>query len=80
MKCVVCKVGTVRKNKRTTLKFEKGGSLLLVKNVPADVCDTCGEAYMNQRVTGEVLSKVRFSLQKGVELEVITMNPKGAFV
>lgn len=74
MNCVVCKVGNIVKDKRTTLKFEKNGRILLIKDVQADVCDTCGEAYLDKETTAKVMSKVRLSLQNDVELEILTMS------
>ena len=74
MNCVVCKVGSIVKEQRATLKFENNGRILLIKNVKADVCDTCGEAYLDKETTAKVMNKARMSLQNDVELEILTMS------
>ena len=46
MECVICKMGTTYKGK-TTYTIDKQKSLLVFRDVEADVCDNCGEAYFS---------------------------------
>lgn len=42
MKCVICKTGETRSG-TTTVTLSRGETTVVIKNVPAEVCDTCGE-------------------------------------
>ena len=70
MKCVICKEAETKSGK-TSLVFERNGSTIVFKDVPARVCSNCGEAYVADEVTGNILKTVESELKKGVELEII---------
>ena len=70
MKCVICKNGTTRKG-TTTITLERGGSIVIIKNVPAQVCQNCGEPYTNSETSKAVLKKANDAIKKGAELEVL---------
>lgn len=74
MSCIVCRFGTVEANQRTTMTFEREGKLFIIKNVPASVCDSCGEAYFDQNTSHQVLTMARHSFSEGLELSVVTWN------
>ncbi|MBI5244283.1 MAG: type II toxin-antitoxin system MqsA family antitoxin [Elusimicrobia bacterium] len=38
----------------TTLELWIGGELLVIKDVPADVCRQCDEAYISAKVSGRL--------------------------
>jgi YgiT-type zinc finger domain-containing protein len=69
MKCVVCKHGETRPGK-TTVTLERGGVTLVVKGVPAQICDNCGEAYVDEEVTRQLLVTADESLRAGVQVDV----------
>ena len=39
----------------TTVTFHRDGRTLVVNEVPAEVCENCGEAYIAEDVTAELL-------------------------
>jgi hypothetical protein len=41
-----------------------------VKEVPAQVCDNCGEEYVDERTTAELLAKVESEARAGTEINV----------
>lgn len=53
--CAVCNNGTVKRG-TTTATFETDGTTVVVRNVPADVCDTCGEGYYDAVTTERLLA------------------------
>jgi YgiT-type zinc finger domain-containing protein len=53
--CPVCQEGTTRPG-TTSYTFERDGRVLVVNEVPADVCSHCGEAWLADLVAGHVLS------------------------
>lgn len=70
MKCVICKAGAVRKG-NTTVTLERGGSLIIVKGVPADICDQCGEYYLSEAVTEKVMAQAEEAVARNAEVEII---------
>jgi YgiT-type zinc finger domain-containing protein len=55
MNCIVCHHGQTRPG-TTTVTFHRGGQTVVVNEVPADVCENCGEAYVTEGVTTQVLA------------------------
>lgn len=43
VKCVICKQGKTRPGMGTVI-LERGKTTVVIKKVPADICDNCGEA------------------------------------
>jgi len=73
MTCLICKNGTTRKDK-VTVTLERGHSIIAIKEVPAQVCQNCGEYYLDAEMTKEVLKRAEEASEKGVEIEVIKMG------
>src|SRR5260370_23936516 len=69
MKCVICKHGETRPGK-TTVTLERGGATLVVKGVPARICDNCGEAYVDEEITRQLLDTAEQALRAGVQVDV----------
>jgi len=55
MKCLICKQAETQLGV-TTLTLERDGLTFVVKNVPAQVCPNCGEAYIDEAVTAQLFS------------------------
>ena len=53
MTCVICKVGQVSEGV-TSLTIERGSMTLVLKGIPARVCDQCGEAYFDSATTRRI--------------------------
>lgn len=70
MDCVICKHGTTRPG-NVTVTLERDGCAIILRNVPADVCDNCGEYYLSEEITGQVLSKAEAAIQSGAEVEIL---------
>jgi len=69
MKCVVCKHGETRPG-HTTVTLERGGGALVIRKVPAEICENCGEAYVSAEVTRSLLESARETLRAGVEVDI----------
>jgi len=69
MTCVVCKNGQTHLG-RTTVTLEKDGAALVIRKVPAQVCENCGEAYVAADVTRNLLGSAREALRAGVEVDI----------
>jgi YgiT-type zinc finger domain-containing protein len=70
MKCVICKQGETAPGV-TAITLRRGESILIFKNVPADICDNCAEYYLSEEVTEKLLQRAEAAIQTGVELEVL---------
>ncbi len=69
MKCVICKHGEMQPGK-TTMTLERDATTVVFKNVPAEVCDTCGEAYLDAATTRQLLHIVEEAARLGVQVDV----------
>lgn len=54
MKCVVCKQGETR-GVVATVTLSREQLTLVIKGVPTQVCDNCGEEYVDEASTGRLL-------------------------
>jgi len=54
MNCIICRHGETHPGK-TTVTFHRDGRTLVVNEVPAEVCENCGEAYVAEEVTAQLL-------------------------
>ncbi|MFO8003745.1 type II toxin-antitoxin system MqsA family antitoxin [Thioalkalivibrio sp.] len=70
MKCVVCKTGEVAPGK-TTVILQRGETTVVVKDVPAQVCDNCGEYYLSAEMTEKVMALAESAVRKGAEVEIL---------
>ncbi|QOP43571.1 type II toxin-antitoxin system MqsA family antitoxin [Sulfurimonas sediminis] len=73
MKCIICKHGETKEG-TTTVTLEKGSSTIVFKEVPAHICDNCGEKYIDESVTKELLKKARKIVKNGVEIDIRKYN------
>ena len=69
MKCTICRQGQTASG-TTTVTLERGRTTLVFKFVPAQICENCGEAYIDQAVAQSLLEKASVAADAGVELEV----------
>lgn len=56
MKCVICKKGETKVG-QATVTLERNGATLVFKRVPANVCATCGEEYVDEHITAKLLKE-----------------------
>lgn len=70
MECVICKNGSTEQG-FVTFTLERNGVIIVFKNVPAWVCQNCGDFYLSEETTRLLLSKAVKTLEKGVEFEII---------
>jgi len=73
MECTLCKVGTTEKGK-VTITLERDGAIVLIKDVPAEVCTNCGHYYLSEEITRIVMEKGNEAIKSGAELEVFKLQ------
>jgi len=69
MKCVICKGGETRPG-RTAITLERDTTTLVFKAVPAEVCANCGEAYVADEVSRQILAAAELAARSGVQVDV----------
>ena len=70
MNCPICKSGNMASG-YTSITFERANATVVVKSVPANVCDNCGEAFIAEEIARKVHDVVEAEFKKGVEVEVV---------
>ncbi|MBD2565065.1 type II toxin-antitoxin system MqsA family antitoxin [Nostoc linckia FACHB-391] len=70
MKCVICKHGETKPG-LVTVTLERDECIIVLKKVPAEICDNCGEYYLSDAVTEQVLGKAESAINNGAELEIL---------
>ncbi|MDI1449548.1 type II toxin-antitoxin system MqsA family antitoxin [Polyangium sp. 6x1] len=69
MRCIVCKHGETAPG-TVTVSVERAGTVVVVRDVPADVCQTCGEEYLTAQVVEQLESLVDKALGAGMDVAV----------
>lgn len=70
MKCVICKQGQVQEG-TATVTLERGPTTVVIKDVPAEVCENCGEYYLSETVTQRIEQLAEQAVQHGAVLEIL---------
>lgn len=70
MTCVICKSGETAPG-FTTVALQRGETTIVIKLVPAEICDTCGEYYLSEETTRRVLALAEHAVAQGAEIEVL---------
>jgi YgiT-type zinc finger domain-containing protein len=77
MRCVICKVGQTRPG-RTAVTLERETTTLVFKAVRAEVCAKCGEAYVAEEVSRQILAAAELAARSGVQVDVREFIRAGA--
>ena len=70
MKCVICKHGQTLPGK-VTVPLQRGETTVVVKDVPAEVCQNCGEYYLDSQITARLFQTAEQAVKNGAEVEII---------
>ena len=73
MECVICNMGNTKQG-FVTYTLEKNEKIIVFKNVPAMVCENCGDFYLSEETTAILIEKANAAIQKGVEIEIINLK------
>ena len=69
MNCVICKQGELHEG-TATVTLQRGETTVVIKDVPAEVCDNCGEYYLSEVMSAYVLGLAEAAVRKGAEVEI----------
>lgn len=69
MICPICRCGETRPGFASVL-LERGETTLLFKEVPAQVCDNCGEEFIDETASANLLRTAETAVHDGVQVEL----------
>lgn len=69
MICIVCRQARTQ-NSRTSIQFERGEFRAVVHQIPARVCPSCGESYIEEGTAAELLNRLQQLMVAG-ELDIV---------
>ena len=70
MRCVICKTGETNPGK-TTVTVQRGETTVLIKDTPAEVCEDCGEYYLDEAVARTVYTQANEAVQCHAEVAIL---------
>lgn len=70
MNCTSCKMGALKPG-FATVTFNKNGTVIVFKNVPAQVCDTCQDFVVDEETARELLKLSAEEASRGIEVSII---------
>ena len=70
MECVICKNGNTNPG-MVNVALQRDDFAIIFKKVPADVCDNCGEYYIDEDISDQLLKRAEDSIKKGAEVEIL---------
>ncbi len=70
MKCAICKTGNTHGG-TATVTLERDDTTVIIKDVPAQVCENCGEYYLSDDVTAQVHELAEEAVRRGAEIDVL---------
>lgn len=70
MECPICKHGETYSG-NTTVSLNRDNTIIIIKDVPADICNNCGEYFLSESITEYVLNKAEKASLQGTEIEVV---------
>ena len=70
MKCVICKMGHTHPG-TATVTLQRDNSVVVIRDVPAEICEDCGEYYLSESVAKRVYADADATVQRHVEVEIL---------
>ena len=70
MKCVLCKHRATY-NGTVNVTLERDNCIIVIKDVPADICENCCEYYLSQSTTAAVFERAEWAIDLNAEVEII---------
>ena len=54
----------------TTVTLSRGSTTVVFKGVPAQICENCGEEYVDENITARLLAIAEEAARSGVQVDV----------
>ncbi len=69
MTCVICRLGATKPGS-AVVTLQRGTTTIILKEVPAEICENCGEYYLSAEVSRQVLASAEEAVRGGAEVEI----------
>ncbi len=69
MKCPICKHGDTISG-TASITLERNAATLVFKDVPAQICNNCGEEYFTDSITQAIMQQAESAIAQGVQIDV----------
>ena len=69
MKCSICKPGSTHPGK-ATVTLQRGATVIVIRDVPAEICEDCGEYYLDEATAKRVYAAAEQGFERHVEVEI----------
>ena len=73
MTCIACKKGSTQPG-TTTVSIDKGATIVVIRDVPAEICSTCGEEYIDAHIMKDVEKLVASAQKAGLNIAIQQFN------
>jgi YgiT-type zinc finger domain-containing protein len=73
MICSICPIGTCHDGITEEL-FNKKGRLIILKNLPALICDNCSAKLFSENTSAAILANLKDAEHSTAELEMINLK------
>jgi YgiT-type zinc finger domain-containing protein len=71
LQCQLCKHGSTKPG-LATVTLQRGSTTLIIKAVPAGICENCAEYYLDENTTRQVLSMAEEAVKNRAEVEILS--------
>ena len=68
-RCVICKNGNSHPGKATAT-LERAGTTLIVRGMPAEICENCGEEYVDESAATSLLKTAEEAARAGAHVDI----------
>ena len=69
MKCAICKHGDTQPGTGTVV-LERDATTVVFKGVPAEVCENCGEQYVDGATAARLFATAEEAVRAGVQVDI----------
>ena len=70
MQCVTCRHGNTKPG-FVTVVLQRDHTTVVIKEVPAEICENCGEYYLDEITTSQVMAIAEKAVINNAEVEII---------
>ncbi len=69
MKCTICKTGETNSG-LTTVTLQRKDTVIVIRDVPADICSDCGEYFLDETTARRVYADAEETALRQVDVEI----------
>lgn len=70
MRCLICKQGDTAPGS-VTVTLQRGETVVIIRDVPAQVCLNCGEYYLDEAMTDKIYAQGEEAVSRHAEVEIL---------